>query len=126
MICRTSGCPPFPCHAFVQVILEKDPQNRSPRDVRKLAKLVSQVSAYRSFSPPVCEFIATYCSLLVVWDSIELPRTGAHTLPAPQLSQRWMLFRAGSAGLNQLRKAKAPGPLLALCMNHLLVHPPRS
>jgi hypothetical protein len=34
------------------------------------------VRAYKDFFPPVLELLATYCTLLMVWDSVELPRTG--------------------------------------------------
>ena len=35
-----------------------------------------QMRAFKGFAPHILEFVATHCQLLVVWDSIELPRTG--------------------------------------------------
>ncbi len=35
-----------------------------------------QVRMFKDCYPPVLELLATYCTLCMAWDSIELPRTG--------------------------------------------------
>jgi hypothetical protein len=42
------------------------------------SRSIAQVRAYKDFFPPVLELLATYCTLLMVWDSVELPRTGVY------------------------------------------------
>lgn len=56
-----------------------------------------QCKAFRAFAPHILEFLATYCQLLVVWDSIELPRTGAQRGGAWHVAARALLPCAGTA-----------------------------
>eukprot|EP00967_Tisochrysis_lutea_P082755 scaffold114679_cov18-Tisochrysis_lutea.AAC.3 len=35
-----------------------------------------KISAYKAFAPHILEFIGTHCQLMVVWEGVELPRTG--------------------------------------------------
>lgn len=62
--------------------MDKKPSDRTPKDIARLVPLVAQMRAYQGLAPPVHEFLATYVSLDVVWDNVEMPRSSEMRAPS--------------------------------------------
>ncbi|GAX73443.1 hypothetical protein CEUSTIGMA_g895.t1 [Chlamydomonas eustigma] len=59
----------------LQAALEKRPSDRSPSEIRKLLPLIQSIKSYQALDEPVQTFLATYATLEVIWETVELPKT---------------------------------------------------
>lgn len=64
-----------------QTALEVPPSQRTPAQIGCIRELLKTVRAYSGMGLSVLDFLAAHVELMVVWDAVELPRTGTQQQP---------------------------------------------